>query len=63
MKKSWKKPELIVLVRSRPEESVLGFCKTGGVIIGAAGNIQVGCKYEDSGLGSPCPKCYDSATT
>ena len=26
-KKAWQKPELIVLVRSKPEESVLTFCK------------------------------------
>lgn len=29
-KKTWMKPELSVLVRSRPEESVLAACKTGG---------------------------------
>jgi hypothetical protein len=29
MKKIWKKPELVVLVRSRPEESVLEHCKSG----------------------------------
>jgi hypothetical protein len=27
MKKRWKKPQLIVLIRGRPEESVLFFCK------------------------------------
>jgi len=26
--RAWSKPELIVLVRSRPEEAVLGVCKT-----------------------------------
>jgi len=32
-KKAWVEPELIVLVRSKPEEAVLGNCKTysGGV--------------------------------
>jgi hypothetical protein len=29
VKKAWKKPELIVLVRGRPEEAVLAACKTG----------------------------------
>ncbi len=29
-KKSYCKPELIVLVRGRPEEAVLGACKGGG---------------------------------
>lgn len=27
-KKSWSKPELLVLVRSNPEETVLASCKT-----------------------------------
>lgn len=27
LKKEWQTPELIVLVRSRPEEAVLGACK------------------------------------
>ena len=27
--KAWEKPELIVLVRSKPEEAVLGVCKSG----------------------------------
>lgn len=27
-KKAWQKPELIVLVRSKPEEMVLAVCKT-----------------------------------
>lgn len=27
MKKEWKKPQLIVMVRSNPEEAVLGACK------------------------------------
>jgi len=33
MKKAWEKPRLIVLVRGKPEEAVLLFCKTffGGV--------------------------------
>jgi hypothetical protein len=29
---AWRKPELIVLVRGRPEEAVLGACKTGGAL-------------------------------
>jgi len=28
MKKTWQAPQLIVLVRSKPEEAVLGNCKT-----------------------------------
>ena len=30
-KKAWQRPELIVLVRSRPEEAVLAGCKYPGV--------------------------------
>jgi len=35
--KMWVKPELIILVRSKPEEAVLGSCKTttGGTDFGA----------------------------
>jgi hypothetical protein len=29
MKKTWQAPQLIVLVRSRSEEAVLGVCKAG----------------------------------
>ena len=29
-KKPWSKPEMTVLVRSRPEEAVLGVCKLTG---------------------------------
>jgi len=28
MRKDWKKPELIILSRSNPEEAVLAFCKS-----------------------------------
>ncbi len=30
-KKAWRRPELVVLVRSRPEEAVLAGCKYPGV--------------------------------
>ena len=30
MKKTWESPKLIVLVRTRPEESILSSCKTLG---------------------------------
>lgn len=33
MKKTWDKPELIVLLRSKPEEAVLAACK-GGTVAG-----------------------------
>jgi len=31
MRKTWQKPKLVVLVRGRPEEFVLGPCKDVGV--------------------------------
>jgi hypothetical protein len=36
--KVWVKPELIILVRSKPEEAVLGACKGDGSL-GAAGYV------------------------
>jgi hypothetical protein len=43
--KMWTKPELIVLVRGKPDEAVLDYCKqtggTGGA--GSAGNDAAGC--------------------
>jgi hypothetical protein len=49
----WTEPELIVLVRSKPEETVLGLCKTLEGQDGP-GNWQLQC------LGPPiesCPTC------
>lgn len=31
MKKTWQSPQLIILTRSKSEESVLSFCKTDSV--------------------------------
>ena len=39
-KKNWKKPELIVIVRCRPEENVLAGCKQSGLCIEANGNAR-----------------------
>ena len=51
-KKEWTKPELIVLVRSMPEEAVLATCKTG--LHGGADNAaqNSGCSFNDCHL--PC---------
>jgi hypothetical protein len=38
-KKQWTKPELIVLVRNKPEEAVLATCKMFGV--GGPGNSAI----------------------
>jgi hypothetical protein len=48
MKKSWTKPELIVLVRSKPEEATLAACK-GLTPVGPAGSA--GC-VDCSGMAS-----------
>ena len=38
MKKAWQKPQLVVLTRGRPEESVLTACKIGDwATVGAGG--------------------------
>ena len=47
-KKTWMTPELSVLVRSRPEESVLAACKTGGTV--GPADMSLKCKK----TGSPC---------
>ena len=42
--KIWEKPELIVLLRSNPEESILDVCKGGGNWFGAKDglwNVQI----------------------
>ncbi len=59
-KKKWEKPELVVLVRGRPEEGVLATCKTG-YIQGGAGptNARDGCIYP---LGQ-CGNCDASHTS
>ena len=50
-KKKWKKPKLIVLIRSRSEERVLSACKVSP-FVGAGGN-QLGCQ----GVGGVCVQC------
>jgi hypothetical protein len=49
MKQNWIKPQLTVLVRGRPEESVLDACKVPPPSSGPAGtvNTQHGCNQLD----------------
>jgi hypothetical protein len=55
-KKQWQKPELIVLVRNKPEEQVLNACKTAGTNTGWL-NHNDSC-YSDS---TPCAtNCSDT---
>jgi len=50
-KKAWVTPELIVLVRSKPEEAVLAACK-GGTIMATSGSntTRAGCRGKVSGV-------------
>ena len=47
MKKTWQKPKLIVLVRGKPEERVLGACKTstGGGPVSDEGSCRANEQY------------------
>jgi hypothetical protein len=49
-KKEWKTPELIVLVRSKPEEAVLAVCKAPPT---RTGPHQGDCQIR-SGVGNSC---------
>jgi hypothetical protein len=56
--KEWTEPELIVLVRSKPEEAVLGACKTDSETGGNA-NLFSGCWCPDPLYGT-CDWCSAS---
>ena len=65
-KKQWQKPELIVLVRSKPEELVLVFCKVENVTGGEGltlGDCTTG--WPGCGCGGPCPSpsCQEVVAT
>ena len=53
-KNSWVEPELIVLVRSKPEEAVLGGCKAPDLDSGS--EVSHGMCGND---GSPCSNCVE----
>ena len=57
-KKSWYGPELIVLVRSRPEEAVLSTCKlaTSGTAVGATTTVSQ-CRTYVSWRGCTTTQC------
>lgn len=61
MKKPWEKPELVVLVKARPEESVLDPCKFKTFPFNRPEDGQgINCKYvKDLG----CPTCSKEAIT
>jgi len=47
MKKEWQSPRLIVLVRSRPEESLTLWCKSNGVQGSSPNDEHAKCGYLD----------------
>ncbi len=53
-KKPWLEPELIVLVRNKPEEAILEVCKTSSVT-GSSGS-EGGC---ESTIVGPCEICAE----
>jgi len=56
--KKWEAPKLIVLVRGKPEESVLDTCKTTSYSIGPLVTYTF-CWLEDIG----CGVCHDNIDT
>ena len=58
--RTWTKPELIVLVRGKPDEAVLSYCKelTGGS--GSQGNVQGACIQPTPSLCQVCNSFNDS---
>lgn len=71
--KPWEKPQLVVLVRAKPEETILNACKMSGSAVSAAA-FQVGCDFEPvvcevrgtTGSGDSnvfCAACSDSGAS
>jgi hypothetical protein len=53
-KKQWAKPELIVLVRSKPEEAVPMTCKDGTRLLSGPILANVGCYNNDICVTAVC---------
>jgi hypothetical protein len=54
-KKVWEEPQLVVLSRGTPEESVLSHCKTIGTILpGATSAQQDGCNDIEANVCGAC---------
>ena len=57
-KKNWVEPELLVLLRIRPEEAVLSFCKRFG---SGPNDLALGCGLDIvGGLCNTCPTIAES---
>lgn len=60
--KTWEKPKLIALVRSKPEEAVLQNCKSEQV--SGADTLQTMCGLYIPGIGCTAALfCYDAFST
>ena len=54
-KKTWEKPQLIILARGTPEENVLTHCKyIGAVVTGPLGTVQTSCNDPNA---QQCQNC------
>ena len=56
-RETWEKPQLLVLVRHKPEEAVLGACKAAGGL--GPGGDEASCIYD----GAFCGSCQDTASS
>ena len=61
-KKVWQKPTLIVLVRSKPEETVLVACKDCHIYAGPVTH-HVACMQWGGLPRPPCDSCYTLTAT
>ena len=52
--KTWEKPRLIVLVRSKPEEVVLNACKGGAPVAGSPNGFNSNCNDAQPMCGAAC---------
>jgi hypothetical protein len=59
-RRAWSKPELIVIVRSGPEEAVLGACKHAAGAATAKGSQNDCFSPPDITCGSPCESIVGS---
>ncbi|MHB8094431.1 MAG: hypothetical protein ACYDH0_05755 [Candidatus Aminicenantales bacterium] len=60
MKKTWNKPELVVLFRGKPEESVLFHCKHKNNPVVAPASFHEDCNHMSSAK-CTCGACQDNA--
>jgi hypothetical protein len=45
MGKAWEKPKLVILVRAKPEETILNACKMSGSSVSPSA-FKIGCDFE-----------------